>query len=52
MIYKFTLSIIVVSILFEVFENLFPIKKMNKVVVSFGRILMIYYVCSLIFGLF
>lgn len=51
MIYKLALAIIVLNLFFEFLENLFPIKNMNKSVVSAGKLIMLYFVCKLVFDL-
>ena len=51
MIYKLALAIIVLNLFFEFLENLFPIKNMNKSVVSASKLIMLYFVCKLVFDL-
>lgn len=52
MIYKIALIIIVINLFFEILENLFPIKNMNGIVRSFGRIIILYIICLTIFNCF
>jgi len=52
MVYKISVLMVVISVFFEVMENLFPIKNMNVVVRSYSRIVMLYLVCRMIFDIF
>lgn len=52
MIYKFVISFLVLNIIFEFIEIIFPIKKMKNMVRSFVLIVMLYAVSEYIFALF
>lgn len=52
MIYKFVISFLVLNIIFEFIEIIFPIKKIKNMVRSFVLIVMLYAVSEYIFALF
>ena len=52
MIYKFVISFLVLNIIFEFIEIIFPIKKMKNMVRSFVLIVMLYAVSEYIFAFF
>lgn len=47
MIYRFVSSFIILNILFEIIEIIFPSEKMNGFVKSFVLIIMLYAMCHL-----
>lgn len=51
MIYKFVYTFIILNIIYELIEIIFPIKKMNMMVKSFVLIITLYVMCEYIFAL-
>lgn len=51
MIYKFVTSVIVLNLLYELLEMIFPSTKLKTTVKSFVLLLMIYTVCEMISNL-
>ncbi len=52
MIYNFVYTFIILNIIYEIIEIIFPIKKMNMVVKSFVLMITLYAMCEYIFSLF
>ena len=46
MIYEFVKSVLVLSVVYELVELLFPSKKMNTAVKSFTLVIFLYSLCS------
>lgn len=48
MIFKLVKSVVIIAVFFEVFERLFPVKKMGESVRSFSKIIMLYMLIKII----